>query len=37
MTRGTRNLIADMNAQDLAFTAHDGDLTVQWGLVPFLR
>src|ERR1700730_11298705 len=25
-TTGVPNLIADMNSQDLAFTAHDGDL-----------
>lgn len=28
---GVRNLIADMNSQDLAFTAHDGDLKAGGG------
>jgi hypothetical protein len=32
-TTGVPNLIADMNAQDLAFTAHDGDLKAGSGTV----
>src|SRR5690349_23020741 len=33
-TVGIPNLIADMNSQDLAFTAHDGDLKAGSGPCP---